>query len=90
MIRHSTSFHCRRCGHVRRFTKRGLDHRKHLYATILTFGIWGLAWLYLHRREQRRSWRCSICYGRQRTAQEPAEAAPAAEPVTALPVTPRR
>jgi hypothetical protein len=90
MIRHSTSFYCRRCGQVRRFTKRGLDHRKHLYVTILTFGLWGVGWLLLHQREQRRSWGCTICRGRQRPPQKPAEAGRETEPVAAIPVTPRR
>lgn len=91
MIRHSTSFYCRRCGYVRQFTKRGIRHRRHLYATILTLGLWGPVWLYLHRREQRRSWRCHICRGRQRPAQAPAEAAMPLETAgAAMSITPRR
>lgn len=90
MIRHFTSFYCRRCGQVRRFTKRGIDHRRHLIATIFTFGLWGLAWLFLHRREQRRSWRCTICSGRQRTAAEAPESGLTPEPALATSVTPRR
>ena len=94
MIRHSTSFYCRRCGQTRQFTRRGIDHRKHRLATILTFGLWGFVWFYLHQRDQRRSWRCSLCRGRQRPGQESAEGEEtieAPEPATMpIPLVPRR
>jgi hypothetical protein len=93
MIRHSTSFYCRRCRHTRRFTKRGLNHRHHLIATILTLGLWGFGWLHLSRRERRRMWRCQICHSRQDPSDHPD--GPDAghehsEAVASLPIAPRR
>ena len=95
MIRHSTSYYCSRCGQIRRFTRRGIDHRRHRLATVLTFGLWGPVWFYLHQRDQQRSWRCGICRGRQRMEQKAADAEesspdPAAEATLPIPAAPRR
>ncbi|MEI9894261.1 MAG: hypothetical protein WDN28_10345 [Chthoniobacter sp.] len=90
MIRHSTSFYCRRCGQVRQFTKRGIDPHLHLIATILSLGSWGFAWLFLYYRDQCRSWRCAICRGRQRPTEEPPAMSAPRVPLTAIPLAPRR
>ena len=90
MNRHFRSFYCRRCEHIRQFTKRGIHHRRHLYATIFTFGVWGAVWLYLHHHEQRRTWRCTICRGRQRTTQSSARKSKTEALVGALSIEPRR
>jgi len=59
------SFHCDRCGFVRNFTKRALEHRRHLAATILTCGLWGIPWAFLVGKDSRRPWRCCVCGSRQ-------------------------
>jgi len=59
---------------VRRFTKRGIDPHRHLVATILTGGLWGLPWWILHRHDAERPWRCCICCSVQDPKAEPPEA----------------
>jgi hypothetical protein len=71
MIRLTTSFYCTHCDQVRRFSKRGLNPHQHLIATILTAGFWGIVWLVLHYRAQRRAWRCCVCRGRHRPVPDP-------------------
>jgi len=93
MIRHSMSFYCRRCRHTRRFTKRGINHRYHLIATLLTFGLWGFGWLRLSQRERRRMWRCQICHSRQNPENPPSGADGGhddPEAVLPLQIAPRR
>lgn len=63
-MRSFESLFCERCGFVRHFTKRKVDHKFHLGATVLTFGLWGVPWLVLAIDEARRPWRCSICGSR--------------------------
>ena len=59
------SFYCERCGFVRNFTKRAFEHRRHLAATILTCGLWGIPWAILARKDSQRPWRCCVCGSRQ-------------------------
>lgn len=74
MTRIFASFYCGRCGQIRRFTKRCLDSRRYLVATILTGGLWGIVWWYQRQREKNRPWRCSICGTLQMPREEPPEA----------------
>jgi hypothetical protein len=74
MNRHFTSFYCEYCRQLRRFTKRCVDHPRHLMATILTCGLWGIAWWILHRQDAQRAWRCCMCGTHQTPKEEPAEA----------------
>jgi hypothetical protein len=71
MLRHYTSFYCRRCQQLRRFTKRGLNHSRHLTLTLLSFGLWGIPWLFMRRKEKRRRWHCCICGAGQEPMEEP-------------------
>jgi hypothetical protein len=93
MLRYSTSFFCRRCNQIRQFTKRRLNHRPHLIATVLTCGLWGIGWWLLLRQEQHRPWRCRICRGRQRSMNPPPtpdSSRERSDNLTSLPITPRR
>jgi hypothetical protein len=74
MTRQFTTFYCQRCGQNRRFTRRCTDGRRHLVATIVTFGLWGIVWLVLRRRDAARPWHCCICSTNQKPTDEPPEA----------------
>ena len=92
MIRQFVTFYCRRCGQPRRFTRRCVDGRRHLIATILTFGLWGIAWLLLRRRDAARPWHCCICSTNQEPMEEPPEARELRErqrSLTPVPIQPR-
>jgi len=52
---------CRSCSCERELSRRVADHRLHLILTILTLGLWGIAWISIWCGEQRRPWRCRIC-----------------------------
>jgi len=43
-------------------------------ATILTGGLWGIAWWLLYREEKQRPWKCCMCGTPQLPKEEPAEA----------------
>jgi hypothetical protein len=66
MIRYYTTLYCQRCEQIRRFTKRGMENRPHLIATIFTLGLWGIPWLAMARRSEARPWRCCICHKHQK------------------------
>jgi hypothetical protein len=74
MIRQFTNFYCRRCHQVRRFTRRCSDSRRHLMATVLTLGLWGIVWHFFRRWDEARRWHCCICSTFQEPMEEPAEA----------------
>jgi hypothetical protein len=76
--RHYTSFHCERCGTDRRFTKQCVEHGRHIIATVLTCGLWGIVWYLTSRGQSEEPWRCCKCGHRQmpRDAPAPAVAAP--------------
>jgi hypothetical protein len=74
MNRQFTSFYCEHCGRLRRFTKRCADHPRHLMATILTGGLWGIAWWFLYREEKQRPWKCCMCGTPQAPKEEPPDA----------------
>jgi hypothetical protein len=83
------SLYCERCGFVRNFTKRGFEHRRHLAATILTCGLWGIPWTILAFQDSQRPWRCCMCGSRQMPKKGDAEPVP----VTVEPpirISPRR
>jgi len=64
--RYATSY-CPRCEQMRRFTKRAMESRPHLLATVLTLGLWGLPWMVLARRNAARLWHCCVCGKHRKT-----------------------
>lgn len=72
-MRSFESFFCERCGFVRHFTKRKVDHKFHFAATVFTYGLWGVPWIVLTIDEARRPWRCYICGSRYIPNPETAE-----------------
>lgn len=74
--RHYTSFYCERCGSVRRFTKHCVEHARHLIATVLTCGLWGIAWYLFSRGEKEEPWRCCKCGHRQMPKDPPEPESP--------------
>ena len=43
-------------------------------ATVLTCGLWGVAWWVMCRQEAKRSWRCCMCGKHQTPMDEPDDA----------------
>jgi hypothetical protein len=39
----------------------------HLWATVLTLGLWGIPWIALARRNGTRLWHCCVCGKHRRT-----------------------
>lgn len=88
-----TTFYCRRCGEIRRFTKRCSESRRHLLATIFTLGLWGIVWWMVRRRDAARPWHCCICRSIQSPMDEPPEARALRERRSSqkgVPIQPRR
>jgi len=61
----SYTAHCQRCGYERRFRKRRMNHGIHLALTLLSAGVWGIAWISASIKHARKPWRCSFCGSRR-------------------------
>jgi hypothetical protein len=86
MTRRFILFFCEHCQKTQRFTKRFPDFSRHLLATILTFGLWGIAWYVLHRQEAARPWRCCVCSRRQMPRNAPLAPRPSRQRITIAPL----
>jgi hypothetical protein len=65
---------CQSCSSERQLRRRVADHRVHLVLTLLTLGLWGIAWFSIWRGEQRQPWRCRMCRRPVRQVPSPDEA----------------
>jgi len=57
----SHTAHCTRCGYERRFRKRRMNHGLHLTLTLISGGVWGIAWISATIKHAHKPWRCSFC-----------------------------
>lgn len=53
--------HCPHCRHETLFVRARLSNRRHLLLTIVTAGLWAIAWCTLFIGKCLRPWRCSLC-----------------------------
>jgi hypothetical protein len=53
--------YCPNCRNERLFRRPQPNHSLHFWLTLGTLGLWGVVWLILACRHQRRRWRCGYC-----------------------------
>lgn len=58
--------YCSWCAQERTFRRRTADHGLHLILTVVTLGLWGVAWFSIWWGERRLHWRCQGCRRRTR------------------------